>query len=332
MKIGIYTPNWIGDAVMALPFINGCRSTFPDAQIAIIAKAWVAPIYRFHPAIDKIITFEDTDLRGYRHTTRSGRSLISAHFDRFYLLSDSLRTGYLAWISGSRRRIGFADQFRSPFLTDPVKAPREVLHRADRYLRLLEERSLSATGMISPGITLIEKERSWAAQELETLGLERPLAVFPASVAQSRSIPVEKWAGFLRPFHDRGFPLLFMGGQQDQAVSETIIAQLGGKGNVTICGNYSLRESMALIARCRGALATDSGLGHIAANLGLKAITIFGAGDPAGTRPRGPSAKIVVEAVDCAPCCKNKCKNRKNPLVCLWAIPDNALWDLYEPV
>ncbi|MCH7858211.1 MAG: lipopolysaccharide heptosyltransferase II [Candidatus Marinimicrobia bacterium] len=329
MNVGIYAPNWIGDAVLAIPFVNRCRQYFPDAHITLIAKAWVAAIYQHHPSVDEIISLEGSQLRGLRPTTRSGRRLARLELDRFYILPDSLRTAYLSWLARSPVRIGFRGQFRSPFLTRALPSPAAALHRADRYLRLLETTSASAS--IPPGITVTKEEAQWAATEMDRRGLDRPLAVFPSSVAESRRVPLVKWVKFLTPHLEAGRQLLFIGSRQDRPASDNLIQRLGRTGAVaTVCGETTLRQSIALMTQCEGAIASDSGLGHIAANLGLKTVSIFGAGDPDITRPLGSRAVVVAEPVHCSPCRRNICANREEPLLCLTAIDDLAIAKAYN--
>ena len=38
--------NWVGDAVMSLPALRALRQRFPQARISILAKPWVADLYR----------------------------------------------------------------------------------------------------------------------------------------------------------------------------------------------------------------------------------------------------------------------------------------------
>ena len=45
MNIGIYSPNWVGDAVMALKFIGQLRKKYASDELIVIAKDWVADIY-----------------------------------------------------------------------------------------------------------------------------------------------------------------------------------------------------------------------------------------------------------------------------------------------
>ena len=134
MNIGIYSPNWVGDAVLSFPFVNRCRRHFPDAHITIVAKSWVVAVFQRHPKANEIITIDQGQLKGILPTTRSGRSLQSAQFDRFYLLSDSLRSAYLAWLSGCDQRIGVSGRcVKQVDETVPYKHPDMAYERCLTY-------------------------------------------------------------------------------------------------------------------------------------------------------------------------------------------------------
>ena len=55
MKIAVYSPNWIGDAVMALPFVQQLKIDNKDSEIFIFCKEWVSGVYKNHPAVNQII-------------------------------------------------------------------------------------------------------------------------------------------------------------------------------------------------------------------------------------------------------------------------------------
>ena len=44
-RLVVRAPNWLGDAVMALPALGAVRAAFPDARIAIAAGTSVAPLF-----------------------------------------------------------------------------------------------------------------------------------------------------------------------------------------------------------------------------------------------------------------------------------------------
>ena len=75
----------------------------------------------------------------------------------------------------------------------------------------------------------------------------------------------------------------------------------------SLCGKYSLRESMILISLCKYALATDSGLGHISSIIGVPTISFFGANRSIVTGPIGEHSILIDKSHRCKPCRKNIC-------------------------
>ena len=61
---------------------------------------------------------------------------------------------------------------------------------------------------------------------------------------------------------------------------------------VLVAGKTTLREFMALLARCQLVITNDSGPMHLAAALGLPLLAIFGSTDERATGPSGsPGAR-----------------------------------------
>ena len=58
MKILVRATNWVGDAIMALPALRAVRKRFADAHIAIVARPYVADIYRGQSICDELIAYD----------------------------------------------------------------------------------------------------------------------------------------------------------------------------------------------------------------------------------------------------------------------------------
>ena len=50
----------MGDAILATPLLNTIRQSFPDAEIDFVLNEKIAPLFEGHPAIHRIISFNDT--------------------------------------------------------------------------------------------------------------------------------------------------------------------------------------------------------------------------------------------------------------------------------
>ena len=307
---------------MAIPFINSLRHLYPKATILAICKSHVEPVFKNHPSINGIIEFEKKDLSGIKATADSGRNLKANDFDLFYLLSDSYRAAYLAYKSESPMRIGYPGQARTGMLTKAIMRPKNKMHRYLQYINLIEEQ-LENYNYYDPGIVLKDEEKDWATKELSKLDLADPISFFPFSVASSRSIPLSKAISILSDIDKEN--VLIFGGIDDSPSAKIMVNTLKKNNIRSIAGDYSLRESIALISQSKSAIATDSGLGHISANLGIPTISLFGAGDPDLTKPIGENVFVVNKNVYCSPCLKNKCNNKRDPLLCLEKIEPSSI-------
>ena len=55
MKILVRAPNWVGDAVMAIPALEAIRRSRADAEISILARPAVAELFRGQSFADQDI-------------------------------------------------------------------------------------------------------------------------------------------------------------------------------------------------------------------------------------------------------------------------------------
>jgi heptosyltransferase-2 len=105
-RLVIRAPNWLGDAVMALPALAAVRAAMPETQIAIAAIAGVAPIFEVETtgAPDEVIAVRD---RG-----REIELLSAGKFDAALLLTNSFRSAWTARRAGIAERWGFGGNLR----------------------------------------------------------------------------------------------------------------------------------------------------------------------------------------------------------------------------
>ena len=136
-KILVRATNWLGDAVMSLPALRALRQRFPDAEIAILAKPWVADLYGREPFCDRMIPYTPRTLP---EKWAAGRALASEHFDCAILLQNAFE----AAARGLRRRHPGAHRLRARWPQraadprHPGAAPGEIpRHERFYYLELL---------------------------------------------------------------------------------------------------------------------------------------------------------------------------------------------------
>ena len=239
MNIGVYSPNWVGDAVMALKFIGRLRKKYAGDEWIVIAKDWVAAIYDNHPLINKVLPLPTKELTGVFNTIKTGRSLQKLNLDIFFVLPESFRSAVIAWFSRSNARIGFAGQMRETFLTDQINLPKEEIHRSEKFIYLLQNGE-KAQDFQHVGITLRDQEKKWANKILQENKVKDPLGLLIGSVAKSRSVPIGKWIEILKDKLADDNQFVIIGEKRDAGKSQEIIAQIGYDKVISFCGKHTL--------------------------------------------------------------------------------------------
>ena len=118
MKILIRATNWVGDAIMALPALRAVRSRFPEDEITILARPYVAAIYKNQQVCDNMMFVDDKTKNDMSSELRAQK------FDAALLLQNAFQAAWLAWRAGIPERIGYARDGRSLLLTKAVPVPK----------------------------------------------------------------------------------------------------------------------------------------------------------------------------------------------------------------
>src|SRR5438309_9534996 len=109
MKLLIRATNWVGDAIIALPALRAVRQRFADAEIAILARPYVADLYRDQRVCDELIAYDPNSAHAeFGGRRRLAEELRSRKFDTALLLQNAFDAAWLAWRAGIPERIGYA--------------------------------------------------------------------------------------------------------------------------------------------------------------------------------------------------------------------------------
>jgi heptosyltransferase-2 len=315
-KILIYAPNWIGDAVMTVPFISQLKQGYPDSEISIICKNWVADVFSTLPEIKDIIQFNREDYKVNYRSKKIAKKLSVETYDLGFLLSDSFSSARLLYKANITRRIGYRGQFRMWMLTDSLSLKKtQYLHRTDKYLQLLTLVSITPSAGKYPQISAPVASRfpeNWKDEKIH-------IGINPNSVAISRRWPREFWIEFIDRLSTPEFQFIFFGGPDDWESNQEIINKSNGN-LINFAEKGTLVNSMAIMACCQLIVSNDSGPMHIADALGVPTIGLFGAGDTGSTGLCSKTSLNLDAKAYCSPCKKNICPNKKEPLICLYKI------------
>jgi len=205
MKILVRAPNWVGDAVIAIPALEAIRHARPGAEISVLARPAVADLFFEQPFADRVMTF---DWRGPHQGLRGRESLIRElrreKFDVAVLLQNAFEGAWIAWRAGIPERIGYSRDARGPLLTNAVPVPVKGTippHEAFYYLELL--RRVGWVEALPAAILPIRFCIPAAARQAAESALQRAgsrenswrVAIAPgASYGAAKCWPVERFA------------------------------------------------------------------------------------------------------------------------------------------
>jgi heptosyltransferase II len=311
MKILIRATNWIGDAIMSLPALRAIRRRFPDAEIAVLAKPWVSALYEGEGSIDKVMVLDGASgARDWKAKLDLVRLLRGGNFDLAILFPNSFESAAVVRLAGVKRIVGYARDGRSFLLTDAIAVPMQGLHERFYYLELLQRAGLideipDVRDIRLDGIDELRAKGETRFEMIEDVKLP-VIGVSPGAAYGSakRWLPERFAESAARLASEMGASVAVFGSAAEKGMCADVARAAGGHN---FAGATTLREFIEMTAACRVFLTNDSGAMHIASALGVPSVTVFGPTDETATGPLGPSARLVREPVDCAPCLLREC-------------------------
>jgi len=304
-RILVRATNWVGDAVMSLPALAAIRARFPQAHIAVLARPWVAGLYRHEPFADEIIPYQPRPgWAGVKDRTKTALTLRKMRFECAILLQNAFDAALIAWLARIPRRIGYARDGRSLLLTDAITVPERggiPPHESYYYLELLRRVGWVESMPTEPLIRLTGQR----GEKAQLIGVS-PGAAFGSA---KRWLP-ERFAEAATSLASRlGAQIALFGSREERALCEQVREEIARRGHAAVnhAGETSLEEFIRLASTCKVFLTNDSGAMHIASALGVPTVTVFGATNHITTGPTGPLARIVRHDVECSPCLLREC-------------------------
>ncbi|HSX27099.1 MAG TPA: lipopolysaccharide heptosyltransferase II [Chlamydiales bacterium] len=311
-NILVRMPNWIGDLVMATPVLTDLRKAFPKASITAMCRTPQCELLKEDEAIDELFCFTRPPNDFLRREER--RNIIAkieaGKYDVGILLTNSFSSAWRFWQGKVKRRIGFACDWRSFFLTDAVKVPKEIdeQHIVITYKQLLAPLGIDISDT-KPRLYVTPKEVEESKELLYQRGYVRGkklVGINPgAAYGSSKCWPPERFRELAIKLA-REVSVVFFGDSTTTVLVKEICRGLPEQV-MDLAGVTSLRELACLIKDCDVLVTNDSGPMHIGAAFGTPLVALFGSTDEKVTGPYGQEEAVIHKHVSCSPCFKRTC-------------------------
>lgn len=310
-------PNWLGDAVMALPALEALRNALPGEPLVAHARASVAEIWRLSGLCDEMIVIPSPHKDGWRATISAARSLRSRRFRAGLVFPNSFESALALRFTGAQERWGYRSDKRGALLTKAVPRPGKgeiPRHEVFYYLELLRRLKLIPALPLSaePRLTLDMASRSRGREILAEAGLLGTVIAISPGAANSRA---KQWppSSFVETAviaaSGANASIAIFGTPQERALCEEIAARIQESGILVrnLAGSTTLSQFVCAIAGCQLLITNDSGGMHVASAAGVPTVAIFGPTIEEETGPLGPHTRVVRHPVECSPCMLKDC-------------------------
>ena len=298
----------MGDVALTSPVLKGIQMQYPDTELIVVTRSLYAPFFSSIPGV-KIIS---PDLKG-RHKGLAGIFRLfnditgKEKIDSVIDLHDVLRSKVL--------RLLFRFTGAPVFVIDKGrKEKREIIkgkskiklpHSVERYGDVFKKAGFPVTLPAGPWII----PASSIKEKTDTLiikGKGLNIGVAPFAKHKLKMWPEDKMMLLLNLISEKyNAKFWLFGGAEEK--ERLAVFQENIPGSVSLAGNRSLSEELALMCNLDLMIAMDSSNMHMAALVGTKVVSIWGATDPiigfgAWMQPDDYFIKIGFDELSCRPC------------------------------
>lgn len=292
-KILFITLSNIGDVVLTLPVLSRLRDNFPEAEIDIVVGPRPKDIFAKDKRVHRIFVYD-------KHVKlREKMNFISQLRGQRYDMVIDMKNSLMPFLIGARYRTGF-------FSFGDKKL---------RHKKLIHLARLKAFGIAyknQKNIYIDESDRMRVDNLLKGYGVTEHDMLIGISPASKSNLKQWKKDGFVDVIEDilkdGRYKVILIGEVNEEPISQEIAARIKKQGLINLTGKTALGELCALMERLSLLITGDSAALHIASDLGVKTIAIFGPTDPEEYGPQGPHDIVIHKLLTCSPCKKAQCR------------------------
>lgn len=333
----------MGDLIHALPALSDAANAVPGIRFDWVADQSFAEIPGWHPAVNRVITsnhrvWKKNLWRSLRHgdLQRFHRDL---NTDNYHLVVDcqsSLKSAAVAMLrriggkQGEVHGLNKACVREKPahwFYTQRHFAAK-TLHSITRQRSLMAQALGYAVPDTPPDYGLNRGNFANADIDLP----ERYVFLVHNASWVTKLWPERHWQHLIALAIEAGYSVLLpCGSEAERLRAEHITAPYDKAHSLP---RMSLSRLATVMDKAAGAVCCDTGLGHIAAALGIPAVSLYGPTDAKLIGATGQNQLHVIassENYSCAPCYRGTCKYEgQETSACMQSFAPEAVWDDLE--
>ena len=282
MRILVIRFRQMGDAILATPLLSTLHRSFPDADIHFVLNERIAPLFEGHPAISRIITFNDAERHApLTYLRKVWQTVHQTHYDAIIDMRSTLNTMPFALFSlSSKMRIGIRKPYTLGIYNRRIEGCEDDESMVTHNLKLAEPLKPAITDRnLSLSITEKEKTDFRTYMQHEGIDFSRPVMLVGVTAKlENKTWAEDRMTETLRRLLDT-FPHLQLifnyapGREAENA--RRIYEHLGANPHIFLqIQAKSPRELAAMAANCTAYFGNEGGGRHIVHAMGKPSLVV----------------------------------------------------------
>ena len=314
-NILVIAPNYIGDSVLAIPFLRELKKHVGRCNIDVVTKNIGLLMYKNCPYVRSVYNLKKLNLLEMR----------AKKYDKAYVLKRSFSAAFLCFKLGIKETIGFGGQFRELFIKNIVKYDKaEQKHELSHFMDVLKDDYVEIN---SEALEFYVTEDALSNIE-KHLGTNKKALIVAKSSTYVKDWEIEKFSKVVDYLISNGYEIYFAGLESEKEYCSDIIINSKDGYVKNLCGKLRFDEVIALVSKMDLVFGVDSGFCHVASAFNKNVVTLFG---PTSVKQWQPiNSRVISLNMNCSPC--DNPKKCKNNLACMKDISSDMVIDVLKEV
>lgn len=334
MRVLVVKTSSLGDIIHTFPALSDAKRSYPEITFDWVVEESFQEVPLWHPAVKRVIPValrrwrkKIWDKNTFVEIRNFIKNLRQEHYELILDAQGLLKSAFLTLLTRGTNRFGLSwksarESMASWFYQNQAVVPWDQ-HAAIRT------RSLFAQGLHYEDPKELPDYGIPKAREFSPLAPSYYVFLH-GTTWETKQWPERYWRELATIIVQAGYQIrLLWSNEEELTRSQRIAANLQAvKVEPSKLGLTAIRE---LLAKAKGIITVDTGLGHVAAALGIPTVSLYGPTNPNHSGLLGNNQVKLKAHFPCAPCKQRICRYKKDKQVlyppCFETLPPALVWE-----
>ena len=272
----------MGDVAMTVPVLRAFVKQYPTVKLTVISRPFFKPFFDGIPNLEFFAFDEKERHKGFPGLLRLFKDVKKLKIDAFTDLHNVLRSKIVSLLFGligkKRATVDKGREGKKELTREENKIFKQLPTMFERHAKVFEELGFPLD-LSKPAFP---EKAGLSSDVLDIIGNENQKLIGIAPFAQydSKVYPLDLMKEVIEKLAENSSYkiLLFGGGKKEIEILDSLAQPF--ENVINMAGKIKFQQELQLISNLDVMLSMDSGNAHIAAMLGVKVVTLWGATHP----------------------------------------------------